>query len=321
MSRQNQSGIDIRQALEILAARGSDGEKKSNVDSTATGHHHDAEHDCCGCQNSPFSAQALQNNATMGQVIDILGDDKGAEDDSAFSSTAAAVATLEEEKEMMEKRRQHRQTEMHEQLQTMTLQELLHTVLQAQEERVATYRRYDDGLQRVLQTNGNITQYPTVVAEATASFAVLSDTIRSVRQVLLLDNTTTTTTATTDATTASEKEEVAQLLSRLQMEEQNKLHLTAALHLETIRISSAAYSATVSGDSAMATTAANGGGGDDQDETAAITATTNSDADASAADKINRLYRESIASLQTKIGATVQEINEVLDEIRCIMME
>jgi DNA repair REX1-B len=314
MSQQNQSGIDIRKAIQILAARGS-----SRDDEKINRHqhqHHTVQDSCgCDCQNSPFSiAQSMQNNATMGQVIDLFGGNSEEDVCSATASSAATAATTpEEEKEMMKKRRQERHVEMQEQLQNMTLTELLQTVLQAQEERVATYRRYDDGLQRVLQSNGNMTQYPTVVAEATASFAVLSDTIRSIRHVLLRDENATTTTTTSQ----NNKAAVAELLSRLQMAEQNKLHLTAALHLEKIRISAAAAAS----DDSVNDSTVNGGGDDDPDDTTTTTTkATNSDNDN---DKISnlRLYRESIASLQTKIGASVEDINEVLDEIRCIIMD
>jgi DNA repair REX1-B len=75
------------------------------------------------------------------------------------------------------------------------------------------------GLEEVL-ISGNLSRYPNVCAEATASFSVLSETINSARRILDEKH--------------SDNENCA-LIARLQKAEREKLNLTAALHLEKIR--------------------------------------------------------------------------------------
>ena len=77
------------------------------------------------------------------------------------------------------------------------------------------------GLQAVLATN-NVSYYPTVCTEATASFSVVSDTIQALQAEL-----------------KGRGEEYVTLVRTLQQHEQEKLQYTAALHLEKIRLNQA----------------------------------------------------------------------------------
>jgi hypothetical protein len=65
-----------------------------------------------------------------------------------------------------------------------------------------------------------MTKYPAVCAEVTASFSVLSETIKAVQKTL---------------TDKHDRKDLNLLISRLQRGEKEKLNLTAALHLERIR--------------------------------------------------------------------------------------
>jgi hypothetical protein len=75
------------------------------------------------------------------------------------------------------------------------------------------------GLATLLET-GNMTNYPNVCAEATASFSVLSDTINII-QTALADS--------------RSRKDLRDLIANLQQHEKEKLSLTAALHLDRIR--------------------------------------------------------------------------------------
>lgn len=121
------------------------------------------------------------------------------------------------------------------------------------------------GLDLVLKT-GNMTNYPNVCAEATASFSVLSDTINSIHKVI--------------AETRN-RNDLKGLLDTLQKHEKEKLSLTAALHLDKIRESQEI-------------------GGDE---------------------RILTLLQQEVGSLQTKITACVEEINETIEELRYAMAE
>lgn len=124
----------------------------------------------------------------------------------------------------------------------------------------------DSGLDLVLQT-GSMSEYPAVCARATASFAVLSDTITTIQSILL---------------SRSQSKNLAQLIVKLQSQEREKLNLTAALHLERIRFESSA---------------------NEPD------------------DSIRNLLQEGMQSLQAKMSVCVEQINEILEEIRMEVMD
>jgi hypothetical protein len=126
------------------------------------------------------------------------------------------------------------------------------------------------GLTTVLQT-GNITYYPDACSTATASFSVLSQTIRTVQAIL----------------EKRDRTDLVALIRQLQGHEQTKLQLTAAHHLERIRQQS-----------------------HDQSPAAA------------ADPRVSKLLQEGVASLQQQIHVcSIENINEVLDELQCAMLE
>ena len=86
--------------------------------------------------------------------------------------------------------------------------------------------------------------------------------------------------------------ELRKLLTQLQKQESQKLNLTAALHLEKIRKASSDGAITASNQTSSA--------GDE---------------------RTIRMVESSISSLIQRIQTCVQEINEVLEELRCTLLE
>ena len=183
-------------------------------------------------------AKVAQERKEMGQTIDLDASDlqwaqmgqaqqqrqqcpcppPPAEEDAA-SASAAADPDAQQKRRALEQQRKKNEAERRSELDRMSVSELLRAATSAQSERTLAHKTYDGGLDTVLST-GNITAYPGVVAAATASFAVLSDTINAIR------------------TTLVEKhglKDLDKLLGDLQRHEKEKLSTTAALHLERIR--------------------------------------------------------------------------------------
>jgi len=118
-------GIDFRQALEILASR------------SAQGHHHHHSHDAC-CHH--YSREAPPNARTMGQRIDLLPDDTSS---TTTTTTTANDKNAEELQNQVQEERARRKNEIDKALQSMSVRELLQSVMEAQQRRVETYRNYD----------------------------------------------------------------------------------------------------------------------------------------------------------------------------------
>jgi hypothetical protein len=124
----NQQGIDIRVAMEILSERS--GEEHSHSEHGGPGCHHHA----------PKGTETM-----MGQTIDMNESEEkpasnmeeGDDDDDKNDEDVKA------QQEQLDKDRAKRKIEIEEQLQSMTLKELLHTVMDAQQNRVSTYRDYE----------------------------------------------------------------------------------------------------------------------------------------------------------------------------------
>lgn len=243
---QPQQGIDIHQALSILSERsGPSAIRQEGCD-------------CCHGSHVPEDAKF------MGQTIDM------------FAPTQPS-AEVEESKEetMLHKERTERLEKIRQQLHTMTDRELLQAVMKAQEDRVTTYREYERGLKVVLQT-GNLTSYPDTCSKATAAFSVLSETITAIQGIL--------GSSQPRQTNNTSKNRRAKLIQQLQQQEKEKLHLTAAHHLERIR-------------------------------------QRNQQLQSHADPRIDKLLQEGVTTLQTKIHHCVQQINETMEEIRCEILE
>ena len=122
--------------------------------------------------------------------------------------------------------------------------------------------------------SGNITTYPALCAKVTASFSVLSDTINAVKGSLEKHN----------------RKDITKVIANLQKAEGEKLNLTAALHLEQLRLSNSKLEGMISKSSSE-------DGGDD---------------------RTMRLLNDGIQTLKHKISGVVERINEELEELRCI---
>jgi hypothetical protein len=134
-----QQGIDIRQALSILSARSEPSENHphgvnattSNTSAAA------AAAAACGCCHGAPVPEAAK---TMGQTIDLMA----TPDDDSNAATIEETRRLEqEEAEATKKQKAERLEKIQAALNSMNQQELLRAVLQAQEDRVATYRDYE----------------------------------------------------------------------------------------------------------------------------------------------------------------------------------
>ena len=167
------------------------------------------------------------------------------------------------------------------------------------------------GLTSIMST-GNITAYPALCASITASFVVLSNTINSVRSVLLSTSTASTTTTTT--TTANNnsrdgnREELREFINhatRLQMHECTKLNLTAALHLERLRLLSSTTTSSLSSLSKNEEEEVRVG--EEEEENDGMSTAT-----------IMRLLRESIHKLEIDLSTNIIQINDILEEMRCL---
>ncbi|KAL7548820.1 hypothetical protein ACHAWF_012094 [Thalassiosira exigua] len=246
-------GIDLRDALSILAARSEAGD----------GH---------GRHRGEHVPSALKD---MGQTIDLNATTTANEErrDGAVASSKKydGERRAEETRDALRRARERRNRELDERLSSMDLGELLRVVFEAQEERVATYRTYEEGLAAVL-SSGNLASYPALCASVTASFSVLSDAANAVRSTL-----------------EGRRDrgddgcgDAAKAVGRLQKAEGEKLNFTAAAHLERLRLANAAFD-----------------DGSDDDGTV-------------------RLLEEGIRSLRGKIARTAEEVNEALEELRCV---
>lgn len=109
-----QRGIDINKALSILSARSDPSENTPNKNN-----------DGCGCCHG---SEIPKNAKNLGQTIDLLTNNSG-------------QAEVQEEQRLEE--RAKRLQRIHEELKSMNIKELLQAVLQAQQDRVATYREYE----------------------------------------------------------------------------------------------------------------------------------------------------------------------------------
>jgi Tfp pilus assembly major pilin PilA len=123
----SKQGIDIRDALEILSARSS--EEHSHSENGEPGCHHHAPKD------ANTMGQTLDMNETENQPASIM-DESNDDNDNSDQDVQVQQQQLDEE-------RAKRRIEIEAQLQSMTLKELLHAVMDAQQKRVATYRDYE----------------------------------------------------------------------------------------------------------------------------------------------------------------------------------
>lgn len=124
----NQQGIDIRVAMDILSERS--GEE----------HSHTSENGGPGCHH-----HAPKGVETMGQTIDMNESEEkpASKMDESNDDDDKTDEDVKAQQEQLDKDRAKRRIEIQEQLQSMTLKELLHAVMDAQQNRVSTYRDYE----------------------------------------------------------------------------------------------------------------------------------------------------------------------------------
>ena len=151
------------------------------------------------------------------------------------------------------------------------------------------YMLYNRGLSTIL-LSGNITTYPSLCARVTATFSVLSDTINSVKSTLLNND------SKNKNNNNHQRADITTVITQLQKAECEKLNLTAALHLERLRLRNSELDATLMND-----VGEEGIKGDD--------------------DKTVQLLKDGIHSLETKVSSVIESINDVLEELRCIAVE
>merc|ERR1712070_98076 len=164
-----------------------------------------------------------------------------------------------------------------------SVKDLINTVLNAQEQRVQTYREYDHGLDEMLKKN-IIHEYPILCTDVTAKFSVVSDTMNTIQNLLL---------------TKYGRKDLKAIIQGLQSYEKEKLNITAAMHLERIR----ARNQELELIETTTTTTTKKGGSSSSDMT------------------IARLLNESIQSLRTKMNPIIENINESIEELRYARME
>jgi hypothetical protein len=99
---------------------------------------------------------------------------------------------------------------------------LFTTLFNLQNERVIAYQKFDEGLSTVL-LSGNLTNYPSLCSSITATFAIISSSMRDILSILEQRN------------ESLELKEACTAIKKLQIFEKEKLNLTAAWHLEKIR--------------------------------------------------------------------------------------
>ena len=125
------------------------------------------------------------------------------------------------------------------------------------------------GLETVLKTS-NVTNYPAICARATASFSVLSETINVIRSIL---------------NDTHHRDDLSQIIVMLQSYEKEKLNLTAALHLERIRMQNQVRNE-MEGDA-----------------------------------RVTTLLHEGVTTIRQRLSKCVEDINEALEELRYAMVE
>lgn len=154
-------------------------------------------------------------------------------------------------------------------------------------------------MENVLSTR-NLTNYPAICAEATASFAVLSDTINIVHATLVQKGS---------------YPELVGLVKQLQNQERSKLNYTAALHLERIRRQQ-------QNQQPSSRCGGNIHYDDDDEEANILNDAPNAISNNHSSESIEtKLLQQSIRSLQGKILDCIDCINEIIEELRCVLTD
>lgn len=179
----------------------------------------------------------------LGQTLDLMnsqkwtrdgngvGDSDGCCDPSSVDTQAMSSETKENENANTDqsstdasstngKSDTSQTSKLQQELAKLPPKELLVTLFNLQQQRVEVYLQFNSGLDTVLQS-GNLSAYPDLTTNITASFVVISNSIRGIQQLFQKGD--------------AGDNDVAGFINKLQVFEKEKLNITAALHLEKIR--------------------------------------------------------------------------------------
>ena len=296
--RSSSKGIDIRQALYILSSRTPHhhGHDDSNIASSQEEGEAKST-SCCQTEGQELPSDSIMKTTGGGQVVDLFAP-TAKEQQKQQKEQQQRLQTIGEEKQHQHKQQKQKaeenKAELHKYLHSSTtkISDLSRLLLKTQEDRVSTYHQYEQSLQDVLQT-GNLTLYPSACARATAAFTVCSDTINAIKDELM--NRDDDDKQPPPQQSSSNIKQYVQWIQNLQSLEKEKLQYTAAIHLEKIRVRNqqAELQSTIDGE------------GD---------ATTNNN-------RVLGLLQQGVINLQNKIDQCVSDINIVLDDVRCALVE
>lgn len=276
-STYSQNGIDIRDALSILSLRAKSGGDSDHISPSSVSDKLKRMGQTIDIVDEETEFTELNNAAALQRGCGCAGNTTNGDINSSASSTPVVNDEEEAKKhDAMKQERARREEEIRTELRSMRAMDLLGMIFRAQQERVATYKLFEEGLSTIL-ASGNITTYPSVCAKATASFSVLSDTINAVKASLETNN--------------HNRKDITIAIAQLQKDESEKLNLTAALHLERLRLQNSKLEGMISSSSEGCT-------GED--------------------DRTASLLKAGIRSLECNISDVVERINEALEELRCI---
>jgi hypothetical protein len=275
------SGINIHDALAILSDRSKKGSERKQMNENSEGTAISEEKKRMGQNIKLFEATQEWTTLADQECPCETGDDS-----AEIENSSQSKELQETQEKLANQTEQHRQQLKHK-ISSQAHQDLLKLISEIQRERVSTYKKFDTSLQTVLDSGGNVSQYPAAVAQGTASFAVLSNTMNVIRDILgdraqNLDSNPISNNETKDQRTTIKNG--ITWIEILQRCEKQKLNLNAALHLEKIRETSEMQEQMASSSSAV-------------------------------------LFRQGIQSLQQQLRPCIEEINEVLEEIRYAIAE
>jgi len=220
------NGIDIREAMAILASRSNNGGENFLRKDT-----------------SDSSGEYTDDKKGLGQSIELFTSKQEwtnmngatcpcAKSDQVNKANTEQIAQLRDANDFGKHAEENR-TKLKEKLMKTSTTDLLRLVINLQRDRVATYNIFDDALQEVLDSGGKVSNYPVSVASATATFAVLSDTVNVIREIF--QDRFRSEEVGTERVNKIDIKQYIQWLCKLQQAEKQKLNFTAALHLEKIR--------------------------------------------------------------------------------------
>lgn len=209
-------GIDFRDALNILSSRTSNENTTKSSTASRSGY--------CGCVNTKSIPPELKD---MGQTIDLFADSGSIDDNDIIDNGSHANRKAD----IMLVNTNEKQPDLRESLKDLPNFNLIKMVLKCQEDRVKTFSLYDHALKIVLLSR-NISAYQAACLTATAAFAVLSDTVISLREEISdrINN------QKKNGSDAQFEMYILKSIMELQDCEREKLQLTAGLHLEQIRM-------------------------------------------------------------------------------------